>query len=54
MNAGLLGVMLGDRWLARRRSPWQEGVSRRLLGTLRRASVASCSPARSLSGFTAR
>ncbi|MFM0556875.1 CopD family protein [Paraburkholderia sediminicola] len=34
-----VGVLLSDRWLARKISPWQVGVSRRLVGALRFASV---------------
>lgn len=34
-----VGVLLSDRWLARRASPWQASVSRRLVGALRIASV---------------
>ncbi|KFX64453.1 copper resistance D family protein [Paraburkholderia fungorum] len=34
-----VGVMLSDRWLARRKSPWQVGVSQRLVSALRIASV---------------
>ncbi|MGU7773835.1 copper resistance D family protein [Burkholderia sp. MR1-5-21] len=37
--AVVVGVLLGDRWLARRHSPWQEGISRRLVSALRIASV---------------
>ncbi|MFM0083506.1 MULTISPECIES: copper resistance D family protein [Paraburkholderia] len=36
-----VGILLGDRWLARRPSPWQVGVSRRLIAALRIASVAT-------------
>ncbi|GAB3627622.1 copper resistance D domain-containing protein [Pandoraea terrae] len=36
--AVVVGVLLSDRWLARRSSVWQAGVSRRLLGALRVAS----------------
>jgi len=34
-----VGVLLSDRWLARRASPWQASVSRRLVSALRIASV---------------
>jgi putative copper resistance protein D len=34
-----VGVMLSDRWLARRPSPWQVSVSRRLVSALRIGSV---------------
>ena len=34
-----VGVLLSDRWLARRTSSWQASVSRRLVGALRIASV---------------
>ncbi|ORC49049.1 copper resistance protein CopD [Burkholderia sp. A27] len=37
--AVVVGVMLSDRWLARSTSTWQVGVSRRLVGALRIASV---------------
>jgi copper resistance protein D len=37
--AVVVGVLLSDRWLARRPSPWQIGVSRRLVRALRIASV---------------
>jgi putative copper resistance protein D len=37
--AVVVGVLLGDRWLARRNSPWQEGISRRMVSALRIASV---------------
>ncbi|HEX7906944.1 MAG TPA: CopD family protein [Paraburkholderia sp.] len=37
--AVVVGVLLGDRWLARRNSPWQERISRRMVSALRIASV---------------
>jgi putative copper resistance protein D len=37
--AVVVGVLLSDRWLARRISPWQMGVNRRLVSALRIASV---------------
>jgi putative copper resistance protein D len=37
--AVVVGALLGDRWLARRNSPWQEGISRRMVGVLRIASA---------------
>src|SRR5258706_14791225 len=36
-----VGVLLSDRWLARRPSPWQAGVSWRLVAALRVASMGS-------------
>ncbi|WP_175656851.1 copper resistance D family protein [Burkholderia ambifaria] len=43
-NAGfavVVGTLLGSRWLARGESAWQHGIARRLLATLRGASVVS-------------
>ncbi|CAB3801921.1 copper resistance D family protein [Pararobbsia alpina] len=37
--AVVVGVLLSDRWLARRTSPWQTGVSRKLVTALRIASL---------------
>ena len=43
-NAGfavVVGALLGSHWLARGASAWQHGVGRRLVATLRLASVVS-------------
>ncbi|MEN8515243.1 CopD family protein [Burkholderia sp. RS02] len=43
-NAGfavIVGALLGSHWLARGASAWQHGIARRLVATLRIASVAS-------------
>lgn len=37
--AVVVGTLLSDRWLARKTSPWQASVSRRLVGVLRIASM---------------
>ncbi|WP_193101466.1 copper resistance D family protein [Burkholderia sp. Z1] len=39
--AGIVGALLGSHWLARGASAWQHGIGRRLVATLRIASVVS-------------